>query len=176
MHAINKFRHYIIGYQVYVHTDHDAIKYLMKKTDVSGRIIKWLLLLQQFYITIMDKPGKHNVVVYFLSILDHTIEREMTDDIFLYENLFVVYINTPWFADMENYMETWRFPHHFTYKQESRIIRKSAYFSWIKGYLLKLGLDHVLRRCIREDETYDILHACHNASLGVALLSQKYNL
>ena len=48
MHSLNKFRHYIIGYQTFVHIDRAAIKYLMNKPDVNARIIRWLLLLQQF--------------------------------------------------------------------------------------------------------------------------------
>jgi len=45
VHSLNKFRHYITGYQTFVHTDHSAIKYLMNKPDVNARIIRWLLLL-----------------------------------------------------------------------------------------------------------------------------------
>ena len=45
IYAINKFRHYITGYQRFIHIDHAAIKYLMNKPDVNGRIIRWLLLL-----------------------------------------------------------------------------------------------------------------------------------
>lgn len=32
--------------------------------------------------------------------------------------------------------------------------------------MFKLGLDHILRRCIGEDETPDILHAFHDSPLG----------
>jgi len=39
----------------------------MNKLDVYARIIRWLLLLQQFYLTIVDKLGKENVVADFLS-------------------------------------------------------------------------------------------------------------
>ena len=45
VHSLNKFRHYITGYQTFVHTDHVAIRYLMNKLDVNARIIRWLLLL-----------------------------------------------------------------------------------------------------------------------------------
>ena len=46
VHSLNKFRHYIIGYQTFVHTDHATIRYLMKKPDVNDFIIRWFLLLQ----------------------------------------------------------------------------------------------------------------------------------
>jgi len=81
MHSLNKFRNYIIGYQTFVHTDHVAIKYLLNKHDVKAQIIRWLLLLQQFDLTIIDKPGKENVVVDFLSMLTLPIGEEgMVDD------------------------------------------------------------------------------------------------
>ena len=65
VHSLNKFRHYINGYQNFVHTDHATIKYLMNKPDVNARIIRWLILLQQFDLNIIFKPRKENVVADF---------------------------------------------------------------------------------------------------------------
>ena len=45
VHSLNKFRHYITGYQTFVYTGHAVIKYLMNKSDVNAIIIRWLLLL-----------------------------------------------------------------------------------------------------------------------------------
>ena len=63
VHAVNKFIHYITGYQVFIHTYHSAIKYLMKKSITNGRITRWLLLMQEFDITIQGQPRKDNQVV-----------------------------------------------------------------------------------------------------------------
>jgi hypothetical protein len=60
IYAINKFRHYITGYEVFVHTDHSAIRYLMNKPITNGRIMRWLLLLHEFNITILDRLGREN--------------------------------------------------------------------------------------------------------------------
>ena len=46
LHAIGKFRHYITGYETFVHTDHSAIRFLMNKLVTNSRITRWLLLLQ----------------------------------------------------------------------------------------------------------------------------------
>jgi hypothetical protein len=67
VHAINKFHHYITGYEVFVHTDHSTIRFLMNKPITNGRVTRWLLLLQEFNITVLDQPGKDNVVDDFLS-------------------------------------------------------------------------------------------------------------
>ena len=40
IYAINKNRHYITRYEVYVHIDHFAIKYLMNKLRTTDRVIR----------------------------------------------------------------------------------------------------------------------------------------
>ena len=55
--AFEKFRAYLIGNRVIVHTNHSTIKYLMTKKDVKPRLIRWVLLLQEFYLEIKDKKG-----------------------------------------------------------------------------------------------------------------------
>jgi hypothetical protein len=102
VHSINKFRHYITRYEVFVHTDHSAIRFLMNKPVTTGRITRWLLLLQEFNITIVDRPGKENVVADFLSRIPQDSTDTLVDDNFPDEHLFAVAVKTPWFADTTN--------------------------------------------------------------------------
>jgi len=167
VHSLNKFQHYIIGYQTFVHTDHATIRYLMNKPDVNARIIRWLLLLQQFDLTIVDKPGKENVVADFLSRLDlPTSEEGTVDDQMPDEHLFAISVLSPWFADIANYLVSVQFPPHLSSKEKSIIMRKSASFTWIGGNLFKLGPDQILRHCVREEEVFDILLTCHDGPCG----------
>jgi len=77
----------------------------MNKPDVNARIIRWLLLLQQFDLTIVDKPGNENVVADFLSRLDLLVREEGTvDDQMPDEHLFSISVLSPWFSDIENYL------------------------------------------------------------------------
>ena len=55
--VFNKFRPYLIGNKVTVTTDHSAIKYLMTKKDVKPRLIRWVLLLQEFDMKLKIKKG-----------------------------------------------------------------------------------------------------------------------
>ena len=57
MFVFDKFRLYLIGNKVIVHTDHSAIKYLMTKKDAKPRLIRWVLLLQEFDLEIKDNKG-----------------------------------------------------------------------------------------------------------------------
>jgi len=53
----------------------------MIKPDVYARIIRWLLLLQKFDLTIVDKPSRENVVADFLSKMNLPAGEEgMVDD------------------------------------------------------------------------------------------------
>ena len=77
VHAINKFRHYITGYEIFFHTDHSVIIYLIDKHVTNGRVTRWLLLLQEFNITVLDRPGKQNEVADFLSRIENTKEDSL---------------------------------------------------------------------------------------------------
>ncbi|KAL6316629.1 hypothetical protein AAG906_019537 [Vitis piasezkii] len=61
--------YYAIGSSIVVFTDHSALKYLLTKQDAKARLIRWILLLQEFNLQIRDKKGVENVVADHLSRL-----------------------------------------------------------------------------------------------------------
>ena len=68
--AFDKFRPYLIGNKVIVFPNHSAIKYLITKKDAKPRIIRWVLLLQEFDVGIQDKKGSKNIVADNMSRLE----------------------------------------------------------------------------------------------------------
>ncbi|KAL4319993.1 hypothetical protein GQ457_18G008690 [Hibiscus cannabinus] len=69
--AFVKFRSYLIGAKVTVYTDHSAIKYLRSKKDAKPRLIRWILLLQEFDMEIIYRKGTENQVADHLSRLEN---------------------------------------------------------------------------------------------------------
>lgn len=57
-------------------------------------------------------------------------------------------------------------PPHFSHKDRRKLVEKSFHYSWIDNNLFYTGLDQIMRRCVSEDEMYDILHACHEEPCG----------
>nr|GFD31209.1 integrase, catalytic core [Tanacetum cinerariifolium] len=55
VYAFEKFRSYLIMNKSIVHTDHSALKYLFSKKDAKARLLRWVLLLQEFDFEVLEQ-------------------------------------------------------------------------------------------------------------------------
>ncbi|GKD81009.1 reverse transcriptase domain-containing protein [Tanacetum coccineum] len=77
VYALEKFRPYLVLSKTIVYTNHSAIKYLMAKQDAKSRLLRWILLLQEFNLEIRDKKGAENVAADHLSRLENPHKNEL---------------------------------------------------------------------------------------------------
>jgi hypothetical protein len=90
-----------VNSKVIVYTDHATIKYLLAKKDTKPRLIRWILLLQEFDVEIHDKKGVENVVADHFSRMNRgqddkePIEDKMRDD-----HLYLVLDKDTWMIDI----------------------------------------------------------------------------
>nr|GEU95442.1 reverse transcriptase domain-containing protein [Tanacetum cinerariifolium] len=88
-----------------VYTDHSALKYLLNKQDSKPRLLRWVLLIKEFDITILDKKGSENLAADHLSRLENphkdVLKNQDINENFPLETLGSLSSNsTPWFADI----------------------------------------------------------------------------
>ena len=167
--ACEKFRPYILGSHVIVHTDHAAIKYLMSKKEAKPRLIRWVLLLQEFDLEIKDKKGCDNVIADHLSRVEQNeTEKEEAElkENFPDEQLFKVSFQIPWYADIVNYLACGVVPQEFSYQQKRKLRTENRYYIWDDPLLFKRGTDMIIRRCVAESEQCKILNECHASPYG----------
>nr|GEW61202.1 reverse transcriptase domain-containing protein [Tanacetum cinerariifolium] len=69
--AFKKFRSYLIMNKSIVYTDHSTLKYLFAKKDSKARLLRWVLLLQEFKFKVMDTKGAENQATDHLSRLEN---------------------------------------------------------------------------------------------------------
>ncbi|GJU53203.1 reverse transcriptase domain-containing protein [Tanacetum coccineum] len=101
-----------------VYTDHSALRHLFKKQDAKPRLIRWIMLLQEFDIEIKDKKGTENVAADHLSRIDNdeTSDDSDFDDNSPGETLIEITTNdTSWFAYFANYLVGDVIPKGMTY-------------------------------------------------------------
>ncbi|GJU96809.1 reverse transcriptase domain-containing protein [Tanacetum coccineum] len=61
VYAFEKFRSYLIMNKSVVYTDHSALKYLFNKKDAKARLLRWVLLLQEFDFKVIDTKGAETI-------------------------------------------------------------------------------------------------------------------
>ena len=91
--AFDKFKAYLVGTQVIVYTDHAAIRYLILKKDAKPRLIRRILLLQEFDLKIKDMKMTENQVADHLSRLEvdaSTLTKPNITETFPYEQLLML--------------------------------------------------------------------------------------
>ena len=152
------------------------LKYLMSKKEAKPRLIRWVLLLQEFDLEIKDKKGCDNVIADHLSRVERSTAEEkkviLTEN-FLDEQLFKVSFQLPWYADIVNYLACGVVPSEFSYQQKRKLRTDSRYYIWDDPLLFKRGANMIIRRCVPENEHSKILNECHASPNGGVFFRRK---
>ena len=127
-----------MGSFIVIFTDHSTLKYLLTKKDAKARLIRWVLLLQEFNLQIKDKKGVENIVANHPSRLtiDHDSYSPPINDEFPEESLLLVE-NAPWYAHIANYLATGEVPVEWKAQDKKYLFVKIHSYYWEKPFLFK---------------------------------------
>ncbi|KAL6334670.1 hypothetical protein AAG906_021220 [Vitis piasezkii] len=172
--ALDKFHAYLVGSFIVVFTDHSAFKYLLTKQDAKARLIRWILLLQEFNLQIKDKKGVENVVadhLLRLAIAHNSHSLPINDD-FPEESLMLIEA-APWYAHIANYLVTGEVPSEWKAQDKKHFFAKIHAYYWEEPFLFKYCADQIIRKCVPEQEQQGILSHCHESACECHFASQK---
>ncbi|GJZ76502.1 reverse transcriptase domain-containing protein [Tanacetum coccineum] len=158
----------------------EVIAKLPHPTTVKGvcsflgmRLMRWILLLQEFDVEIRDKKGAENLAADHLSRLENPHQNEFENkeitETFPLETLGSVALrddNTPWFADFTNYHAGNFIVKGMSSQQKNKFFKDVKHYFWDDPFLFKICADQVIRRCVSGQEAFDILKACHSGPTG----------
>lgn len=169
--AFDKFRSCLVLSKTIVYTDHSALKYLFNKQDAKPRLIRWILLLQEFDIEIKDKKGAENLAEDHLSRLENPHMDKLNEnsirDTFPDESLMQIETNnSPWFADYANYLVGKILVKGLTYQQKQKFFSDLKNYFWDDPYLFRICADRLIRRCIAGNDIVNVLTQCHAGPSG----------
>ncbi|GKD71979.1 reverse transcriptase domain-containing protein, partial [Tanacetum coccineum] len=173
VYAFEKFRSYLIMNKSVVYTDHSALKYLFNKKDAKARLLRWVLLLQEFDFKVIDTKGAENYAADHLSRLENPYEnvfdpKEITET-FPLETLSVLTSkdqSTPWFADFANYHAGKFIKKGMSTQEKNKFFKDVKHYFWDDPFLFKTCADQIIRRCVDGKEALEILEACHSGPIG----------
>nr|CAE01641.2 OSJNBb0021I10.3 [Oryza sativa Japonica Group]CAE03198.2 OSJNBb0060M15.10 [Oryza sativa Japonica Group] len=161
---IDKFRSYLVGAKVIIYTDHAALKYLLTKKDAKQRLLRWILLLQEFDLEIKDKKGVENSVADHLSRLQITDMQEQPINDFLRDDmLMTVRDSNPWYANIVNYMVSKYIPPG---ENQRKLKYENRRHIWDEPYLYRVCSDGLLRRCVPTNKGLRIIERCLASPYG----------
>jgi len=148
--AIDKYRSYLVGAKIIVYSDHAALKYLLTKKDAKPRLIRWILLLQEFDLEIKDRKGIENPVADRLSRIYFKEPQELPINGSLRDNmLFKVTKIDPWYANIVNFMVA---GYILLGENKKKLIYESRLHICDPPYLFPVCSDGLLRRCVPVEE------------------------
>ncbi|GJW22518.1 reverse transcriptase domain-containing protein [Tanacetum coccineum] len=171
-YTFEKFRSYLIMNKSVIYTDHLALKYLFNKKDAKARLLRWVLLLQEFDFKVIDTKGAENYAADHLSRLENPYEnvfdpKEINETFPLKTlNLVTSYQNTPWFADIANYHAENFLIKGMSTQQKRKFFKDVKHYFWDDPYLFRICAVQIVRRCVFGQEALEILKACHKGPTG----------
>nr|GEY75109.1 reverse transcriptase domain-containing protein [Tanacetum cinerariifolium]GEY75116.1 reverse transcriptase domain-containing protein [Tanacetum cinerariifolium] len=156
-----------------VYMDHSALKYLFNKQDAKPRLLCWVLLLQEFDITVCDKNRAENLADDHFSRLEKPhqsiLDKKEINETFTLETLSMVsfhgHLSTPRFADFANYHAGNFVVNGMSSQKKNKFFKDVKHYFWDDPFLFKIYADQVIRWCVHGQEAVDILKACHKGPI-----------
>ena len=138
--------------------DNVALLYLVSKQALTGKLARWMLLLEEFDFDIHHQPGTYHAVVDYLSRIENRGDA-MDGDEDLPDGA-ILHIDPPedkWVTEMSEFLNTGLPPLWMRTDEKKRLAVRRQNFCMIHDTLYHKGSDGIWRTCITNEKKEKIL-------------------
>lgn len=136
IYSLHKFRHYLFANHFVFYVDHEALLHLVNRPVVSGRIARWMLLLQEYDFEIVHRPGIQHMVADHLSRITIGEAAQGIPDSFPDASLFMAQVSLDkeipsktafldWREPLVKYLQTGQISHNVPLNTRRQIVIRS---------------------------------------------------
>ena len=151
--------------------DHAALLYHVSKQALTGKLARWMLLLQEFDFDIQHHLGTQHAVADYLSRIENGADVVDSDDDFPDGAVLHIEANDPehhcappedkWLTERSEFLSTCLPPLRMRMDEKKILAVRSRNFCMIQDTLYHKGSNGVWRRCIQNNEKETILREAH---------------
>ncbi|GJY86560.1 reverse transcriptase domain-containing protein [Tanacetum coccineum] len=176
VYAFKKFRSYLIMNKSVVYTDHSALKYLFNKKDAKARLLRWVLLIQEFDFKVIDTQRaetmqSRNQLSVFGKTVENVFDPKEINETFPLETLNMVNShddqNIPWFANIANYHARNFLIKGMSTQQKRKFFKDVKHYFSDDPYLFRIMCGTKSCRCfVFGNEALEILRLVYEGPTG----------
>jgi hypothetical protein len=147
--SVKKWKHYLMGKETVIHTDHQPLQYLQSQTKLQqSRHFRWMGFLQQFHLVIRYKKGIHNKVVDMLSRPPSTIATILKHNSITHESYIEQYVEDKDFKEVYATLSNGKRAEELNYHIKDKL------------------LYHLGKLCIPESERVHVIREAHTSLIA----------
>ena len=154
--SVKIFCNYPMCNPVVFFVGHMTIKYLIYKAELSERLARWVLLLEEFDYMVEYKPGRMHLQADHLSRLSEEMSKSLMDDRLVNDSLFMLTAKPNWYVGIVKFLITQKLPDDWTKADRKNVRVNSRHFAVSGSRFFRTGAYGLLMRCVYEVEVSSI--------------------
>jgi hypothetical protein len=171
--VIDKFRHFILGKHTLVKVPLPAVRFLLSRTYLSGKLSHWLAKIQEHDLTIITSntiKGR-DLALHLGQHAEFSEEIDEHDSslstLFYIDNQILLMSEHHWYKNLVYYSQNQRCPNNLDTHQRRRLCIESSRYAIIGDLLFRRSADGMLLHCVNNEEAKKLLQETHGSSNSV---------
>jgi hypothetical protein len=167
VHVVQRFHHYILFHKTTVIPIVNPFQYVLTQCVIGGKISRWIVILQEFDLEFVSAKSKNSMV--FAELISELLVDSgdvIPEKSPIKGDMFLIMFSDPWYGDVLVYLQNLMCPTSASHDEHRGIRHQAKNYLILEDTLYRLGVDHILRRCLTHEEVEIMLNNCHTGACG----------